>query len=440
MDRNCFKSVCSVLVASLACLILTQCDRTVPSSVGAGPSWPRWRGPNGDGVSTETGWNPKALEGGPRVSWETDIGVGFSSVTVQGSHVYAMGGKGDNYVIWCLNKDNGKPIWQYKHPSGFREPQATPTVEGDSVYALGKEGILFCLGGANGKLRWKKDLVADCSAVAPYYGFSGSPVIEGDLVLVTTNTAGMAINKKTGQLVWGSEPAPPKLPNRGAYWTTGTGYSTPVIQEVDGRRRALFASWKGVCAVALDTGTPQWLHAWGFYTAGQGGDPVVVDGKVLLTSDAARAGEPAMSVLLDISGGQARVAWQSFDLWTEFGTPVIVAGYIYSPYSGPTFRGGSIRCLELGTGRLQWEHPEVSASGGRTYSLIAADGKLIILDDLGNLSIAEANPASYRAISSCDVFGGEKKTRKFWTPPVLCGGRIYCRNYAGELLCIDVSR
>jgi outer membrane protein assembly factor BamB len=265
-------------------------------------------------------------------------------------------------------------------------------------------------------------------------------VIEGDQVLVTANTAGLALDKASGQLVWGSETPPKNLPNRGSYATSGSGYSTPVIHEVDGKRRALFASWKGVCSVDLDSGTPQWLHAWGFYTAGQGGDPVVVDGKILLTSDAARAGEPAMSVLLDTSGGQARVAWQSLELWTEFGTPVIVAGYIYSPYSGPTFRGGSIRCIELGTGRLMWEHSEASSAGGRAYSLMAADGKLIILDDLGNLVIAEANPTAYREISSCDVFGGKKKQRKFWTPPVLCGGRIYCRNYAGELLCIDVSR
>jgi len=71
---------------------------------------------------------------------------------------------------------------------------------------------------------------------------------------------------------------------------------------------------------------------------------------------------------------------------------------------------------------------------------MAADGKLIILTEQGTLSIAEATPSGYQEISSCDVFGGEKKIRRFWTPPVLCDGKIYCRNYAWELICIDVSQ
>jgi hypothetical protein len=120
---------------------------------------------------------------------------------------------------------------------------------------------------------------------------------------------------------------------------------------------------------------------------------------------------------------------------------VIIDGYVYSGHSGPTFGGGCVRSIELATGRLMGKHPQDADSGNRAYSLMAADGKLVILDDLGNLAIAEANPNEYKEISRRDVFRGDTKTaRKFWTPPVLCNGRITCRNYAGELLCIDVSR
>jgi hypothetical protein len=75
----------------------------------------------------------------------------------------------------------------------------------------------------------------------------------------------------------------------------------------------------------------------------------------------------------------------------------------------------------------------------KTASLIAADRKLIILEENGILHIAEATPSSYKEISSCDVLDGEEKLIKFWTPPVLCNGKIYCRNIAGDLVCIDVS-
>jgi hypothetical protein len=75
-----------------------------------------------------------------------------------------------------------------------------------------------------------------------------------------------------------------------------------------------------------------------------------------------------------------------------------------------------------------------------TSSLIAADGKLIILEEDGTLHIAEATPSMYEEMSNCDVLWGEQKPRRFWTPPVLYKGKIYCRHYGGDLVCIDVSK
>jgi hypothetical protein len=71
---------------------------------------------------------------------------------------------------------------------------------------------------------------------------------------------------------------------------------------------------------------------------------------------------------------------------------------------------------------------------------IFANEKLIILEEDGTLHIAKAAPSSYQEISRCDIFEGEKKFRKFWTPPVLYKGKIYVRNYAGDLICIDVRK
>ena len=76
----------------------------------------------------------------------------------------------------------------------------------------------------------------------------------------------------------------------------------------------------------------------------------------------------------------------------------------------------------------------------KTVSLTAADGKLIMLELNGTLRIAEASSSKFTEISSADVLGGAEKPRIFATHPVLCGGKIYCRNYAGDLICIDVSK
>ena len=88
---------------------------------------------------------------------------------------------------------------------------------------------------------------------------------------------------------------------------------------------------------------------------------------------------------------------------------------------------------------MKWEEK----LGEKPISFMGADGKLIILEADGILHIAEANPSSYKEISRCTLPGaipGKEGFKKYWTPPVLCGGRIYCRNNFGNLVCIDVRK
>ena len=142
------------------------------------------------------------------------------------------------------------------------------------------------------------------------------------------------------------------------------------------------------------------------------------------------------SVLLDIRGREPKVLWQNQSLSSDVSSPVLINGYIFGCAGGPYYNHGLLRCLDVETGEVMWEEDLET----ETITLMAADGKLIILEDNGTLRIAEATPSSYREISSGDVLDGEQKIRKFWTPPVLCNGKIYCRNYNGDLVCIDVSK
>jgi len=424
----------ATILAGFALVILALAGCTA-----AGHDWPRWRGPNGDGISRETGWNPKALEGGPRVLWTVPVGIGYSNVAIARGRLYTMGMKGGNTAVQCLEADTGKEIWHYDLP-GYNDPQSTPAVSGTSVYALSFKGVLLCIDAGNGKLRWKKDLVAEYGAVQPYYGFSGSPLVASGLLILNVNTSGMALNQNTGQLVWGSEKPLDKVERLNSYYSTGTDYSTPVLYSHRGKRYALFSSLKGILSVAVETGEPLWLHPWGWYSGGVGGDLLVLGNKILITYDKKDWRAPAESVLLDTEEEKPRVVWKSQDLWSEFATPVILNGYIYGCLGGPNSRPTFLRCISLESGRMVWEKGFGKSYHQDGISLMAADGKLIILTDQGMLSIAEAGLSGYQEISSCDVFGDEKKIRRFWTPPVLCNGRIYCRNYSGELLCIDVSK
>jgi len=342
-----------------------------------------------------------------------------------------------------LNAATGKKIWQYNvnifNKTSFpKDPQSTPTIDNGYVYALCHNGILFCLNIKNGKLRWKKDLVRDYGVVTPLYGFGGSPVVEGNLLILNVNTSGMALNKETGELVWGSDP-PPK--GKTFIDSTGTEYPTPVVYSKNGKRCALFVSWEGVSAVEVETGKQVWLYGWNYYETPQIPDPVVLNNKVYLPFEYTEWSKK-VSVLLDISGEKPKVLWKSPDLHSDIACPVVLDGYVYGCHGGQLSDSSYalLRCLELESGRLMWEAHPGGGTGKEPVSLMAADGKLIILNDDGTLIIAEATPAGFIKISSCDVLGGEKSARKFWIPPVLCNRRIYCRNYFGDLVCIDVSK
>jgi len=396
--------------------------------------WSRWRGPNGDGISMETGWDPEALEGGPKIVWKTNVGLGYSNAVIKGKYLYTMGNEDGEDNIYCLNGETGKEVWRYSYPhqhfGGYGgATQSTPIVEGMYVYALSIEGILLCLEAKNGKLRWKKDLISEYDVVKPYFGFGGSPVIEGDLIILTANTSGIALNKKTGEMVWGSDKPPEKL-----YLDSSTGphYATPVMYDYEGKRYAVITSYVGVHSVDVETGKVLWLYKWEPYRNTHVSDPLIFNGKVFIEQFKKMHG----SVLLDIKRGEPKVLWKNQSLSSDVSSPVLINGYIYGCAGGPYYSHGLLRCLDVKTGEVMWEEDLETV----TITLMAADGKLIILEDDGTLRIADATPSSYKEISSGNVPVGEGQSRKFWTPPVLCNGKIYCRNYTGDLVCIDVSK
>jgi len=391
--------------------------------------WPRWRGPNGDGISHETDWNSEALAGGPKILWKVDVGFGHSNVAIKDNRLYTMGLGG----VYCFDADTGEEIWLHDLDS-TADTLATPTTDGKYVYTLGKEGILLCLNAKNGQVRWEKDLVSEYDVETPYYYFAASPVIEGDLLVLTANTSGLVLNKKTGKKVWGSE-KPPESTSALFEETTGVDFSTPVLYEHERTRYAVLSSYEGMHAVDVETGEVLWLYEWDLYSSGHVIDPLIFDNKVLIGGVTFNEVDWGI-VLLDISRKDPTVVWKSLSMDSNISSPVLVDGYIYGVHGGPQRQFNSLRCLDIETGELMW----VQELNGVPISLMAADRKIIILEADGTLRIAEATPSGYKEISSGDVLEGERKLRQFWTPPVLCNGKIYCRNFAGDLVCIDVSK
>jgi len=144
-------------------------------------------------------------------------------------------------------------------------------------------------------------------------------------------------------------------------------------------------------------------------------------------------------VLLDIRSDTPQVIWRNNNLGADVAPCVYLDGYVFGCHDAALFRGsmriaGTLRCLDFRNGNVIWERDL-----GQPVSLSVSSNRLFVLSEEGILQIAEAGPTGFKLISSCDILDEKETARKFWTPPVLCNGRIYCRNYGGDLVCIDVS-
>src|SRR5258706_486105 len=173
--------------------------------------WPQWRGPNRDGISSETGLLKEWPAGGPRLLWKaTGLGIGYSTVAIAGGRIFTIGDTNGSSFVVAFDVAEGKPVWSAKlgKPGavgwgGFEGPRSTPTVDGDSLYAVGQWGEIVCVETATGKERWRKEYVKDFDSKLPDWGFAESPLVDGDRVMLTpggNQGAVVALDKKTGAL------------------------------------------------------------------------------------------------------------------------------------------------------------------------------------------------------------------------------------------------
>jgi len=378
--------------------------------------WPRWRGPDGNGISKETGWSAKWPAEGPKALWKAKVGIGFASFAVSNGRVYTTGNTNDTDTIFCFDANTGKELWKHSHPEKL-DPKyyeggtsATPTVDGDRVYALSKQGLLFCLDAAKGAVIWSKDMAKELKAKLPTWGFAGSVFIEGDLALLNVGTAGAALDKKTGKVIWSSGPEE-------------AGYSTATTFDLRGERCVALAGKENIFTVRFKDGKELWRHPWKTGYDVNAADPIV-SGEVMFISSGYGHG----CALLDISATPPKVIWENKILRSHLSPAVLIAGYLYGSDDDCYRPNATFKCVELKTGEVKW----TEKTG--FVSLMAADGKLIVLNARGELLAVEATPEAFKPISRAQVLGG-----KCWTTPVLANGKIYCRNAAGDVVCLDVG-
>jgi outer membrane protein assembly factor BamB len=377
--------------------------------------WPRWRGPDANGISKETGWQSNWPDEGPKRLWKASVGTGFSSITVSQNRAYTMGNSDDADTVYCFDATTGATIWKHSYPSKL-DPKyyeggtsATPTVDGDRVYTMSKTSEMFCLDAAKGTVMWSRNIREATGAAVPTWGFAGSALVQGDRLILNIGKAGTALDKQTGKVLW----------------TSGTnicGYATPVPFTSGKEQRVAIFSWQTLEVVRVADGKSIWSHPWKTLYDINASDPIIAGDQVFISSGCGHG-----DALLKITDDTPSVVWENKDLQTHFASCIAWQGCVYGVHDGG--EKSELRCLDWNTGALKWSNAEFGKG-----SITMADGKLIGLSDKGQLIVAEPSPKEFKVISRAQVLGG-----KCWTVPALANGKIYCRNAKGDVVCLDVS-
>ena len=375
--------------------------------------WSMYRGPDHTGISRETGWFDASA--GVKVLWEQKVGTGYSSISIGGGRAFTMGHDSGKDTVFCFDAKSGKKIWAFSYAAGPSVPgeymgghkggpYATPTIDGDNVYTVSKHGDVYCLSADKGSVKWS----AKIKAKTRKWGFAGSALVSGDLVILNAGAGGTAFKKSTGKLVWSSGAGP-------------GGYSTPVPVERDGKVHVLLFTARNVVLVAAADGKRVWMFPWKTKYDVNAADPIVVGENVFISS-----GYGTGCCLVPLGKSDPKPIWKNKNMKNHMSGCVMLDGYVYG------FDEKQLVCLDLKSGRQKW-----SQGGLGKGSLMLSDGKLIVLSDKGKLVIANASPDGFKELSSAMIL---KAGTQCWTMPALCGGLIYARNSAGDLVCAQAGK
>jgi outer membrane protein assembly factor BamB len=392
------------------------------SQTAFGHDWPQWRGPNRNGISSETiavHWP----DGGPPVLWSAAVGTGFAGVSIAGGRAFTLGNSTNQDTVWCLDATTGTPIWKHSYPSILSPqwyeggPGATPTIDGSRVYTISKWGDIFCFDAKTGAIVWQRDLRQD--GIKPNrWGFAGSPLVWRDLVIFNAGGAGTALDRKTGRVVWSNG-------------TNATGYASPTLFGGGGRPSVLIFAAQHLVALDTGTGLERWRFPWKTDWDTNNSDPVRYEDCLFLSSFSHGCS------LLSLKSGRPDPLYDSKAVFNNL-SPGVLLGRFYYVFSGEAKKDTDFRCLDLPTGQLEW-----TAKDPAFGSVLGVKGRLLVLTEKGELLIfapeKKANGKNRADLMSPEPIARARvSSGTCWTPPSLADGRLYVRNAKGEVRCLDL--
>jgi outer membrane protein assembly factor BamB len=416
----------SILLTAAAFSSATALFAALPPKPSPGGDWPSYRGPQGDGTTTADfgkAWDTA----GPKQVWKAETTNGFSSITVSGAVAAtlvtrSLEGSPTEHAA-AYDAATGKELWAQplklaKYDGGGDSgtgdnkggdgPRSTPAIDGGRVYVYGSNLDLYCFDAKTGKKLWDKDVPKEFGGKNIQWQNATSPLIEGDLLIVSGGGAGaafLAFDKATGALKWKSE-------------DDTITHATPTAATILGTRQIIFFTKKGLAAVTPADGKVLWRQQYKFAVS-TAASPVVFDDVVYCS---AGYGVGAGSYKIEKKGSE----WTSTELWRKEGndvanhwsTPVVKDGYLYGMFQFKNYGDGPVKCVDIRTGEVKWEQ-----KGFGPGQVILSGDRVLALSDKGELVLFSAKPDAYKELARADVLDG-----KCWSTPTLANGLIFARS------------
>jgi len=402
-----------------------------PATPEAG--WLQWAGPTRDFHVPSTGLADTWPAGGPPVIWSRPLGTGHSSIVVDpadGGRLFTMYRAGNGRakvgpwkqeeVVVALDAKTGATIWEHTYPArtGFEDfsfgpgPHATPLVVGDRVFTIGTTQQLFAFEKRTGKVLWSHDFVKEFKSpellLRPNVktGYGCSPIAFADTIICSVGGPGqsvMAFRQSDGAVAWKS----------GDFLTAA---AAPILITMGGRPQVVFLGGGAVSGLDPATGAILWSHPHDPGNDLNCTTPLFGADNVLFLSSAYQAGSRALRLAEAAEGTEVTELWFTNRVRFMFLSAIRVGDFVYGTTGdfGPAF----LTALNIKTGESAWQ-----VRGFARASLLYADGKMIVMNEDGDLAIARLAPTGAEILSRAKIFDTVT-----WTAPTLVGATLYARD------------
>ena len=369
--------------------------------------WPGFRGAARDGVVRDLRINTDWAAAPPAQIWRRAVGPGWSSFAVSGDLIYTQEQRGDDELVACYRLSTGEPVWRHRDAVRFWEsnggagPRATPTLSNGRVFAHGATGMLNALDAATGRLLWSHNTSTDTGRKVSDWGFSSSPLVIGDVVIVAAAGTMAGYDATTGRQRWTGP-------------SYGGSYSSPHRVTIDGVVQALLLGGPGAISVDPSTGATLWIHEW---VPGPIVQPALLpDGDIVINALTATGGQGTRRLHVSRDAG----AWKVEERWTSNGLKPYFNDFVVHKGHAYGFDGNILSSINMDDGKRNWKGGRF---GNGQLLLLADQDLLLVLSEDGELVLVSATPDKFTEVARFPALNA-----KTWNHPVLVGDVLLVRN------------